>query len=84
VDRTPRLSALLFESQALARIQPASVATDRSIEPRTRRRLTWDILIALCAQEHNALLVNENESDFKKIRGYVDFEFVSTTERFPA
>ncbi|MBI2604673.1 MAG: hypothetical protein HYW49_01205 [Deltaproteobacteria bacterium] len=45
-----------------------------------RRRLTWDILIALSAKEHHALLVTENESDFKKIQGYVDFEFVSPSE----
>lgn len=48
-------------------------------EPRTRRRLTWDILIALSAQENNALLVTENETDFKKIQKYVEFEFVSAS-----
>lgn len=56
------------------------MAKDKSIEPRTRRRLTWDILIALCAQEHKALLVTENESDFKKIQRYINFEFVSTAQ----
>ena len=51
---------------------------DRGIEPNARRRLTWDILIALNAKEHQALLVTENESDFKKIQVYVDFEFVTS------
>ena len=53
------------------------IAKDHSVEPRTRRRLTWDILIALSAHENSALLVTENESDFKKIQNYVAFEFVS-------
>ncbi|MBI2625518.1 PIN domain-containing protein, partial [Candidatus Parcubacteria bacterium] len=39
------------------------MAEDKSIEPNARRRLTWDILIALSAKEHHALLVTENESD---------------------
>jgi predicted nucleic acid-binding protein len=54
------------------------MADDHDIEPRSRRRLTWDILIALNAKDSNALLVTENESDFKKIQKYVDFEFVTT------
>jgi predicted nucleic acid-binding protein len=53
---------------------------DKRIEPKRRRRLTWDILIALNAKEHHALLVTENESDFKNIQSYVDFEFVSPTD----
>lgn len=56
------------------------MAEDKGIESSSRRRLTWDILIALSAKEHHALLVTENESDFKKIQGYVDFEFVSPSE----
>ena len=51
---------------------------DHRFEPTARRRLTWDILIALNAKEHNALLVTENESDFKKIQNYIDFEFVTS------
>ena len=54
------------------------MAADNAVEPAARRRLTWDILIALNAKEHNALLVTENESDFKKIQNYVDFEFVTS------
>ena len=53
------------------------MAEDNSIPPATRRRLTWDILIALNTKEHQALLVTENVADFKKIQNYVDFEFVS-------
>lgn len=53
------------------------MAKDQDVEPRTRRRLTWDLLIALSAQQNNALLVTENEADFRKIRRYVDFAFVS-------
>ena len=50
---------------------------DHQLEPRTRRRLTWDILIALSAKENNSLLLTENETDFKKIQKYVDFEFMT-------
>lgn len=56
------------------------VAESSRIEPQIRRRLAWDILIALNAKEHHALLVTENVSDFKKIQNYVDFEFISPTE----
>lgn len=56
------------------------MADEHSFESQMRRRLTWDILIALSAKENNALLVTENESDFKKIQKYVEFEFVSATD----
>lgn len=46
-------------------------------EDRRRRKLTWDLLIALSAQENNALLVTENRDDFQKIRRFVDFEFMT-------
>ena len=46
-------------------------------EPRARRRLTWDILIALSAKENNALIITENTSDFTHIRNWVEFEFTS-------
>lgn len=52
---------------------------DYGLEPRMWRRLTWDVLIALTAQENDALLVTENEADFRKIQGYVDFQFTPTT-----
>ena len=57
-----------------------NMAEDKNIPPNIRRRLTWDILIALNAKEHNALLVTENAADFKKIQSYVDFEFVSPSD----
>ena len=53
------------------------IADLHHFESQMRRRLTWDILIALSARESNALLVTENESDFKKIQKYIDFEFVA-------
>lgn len=56
------------------------MATDHEIEPRMRRRLTWDILIAISASQNNALLVTENGADFKKIQRYVDFKFVPATD----
>lgn len=59
------------------------MAKDQNIKPRTRRRLTWDILIALCARENNALLVTENETDFKKVQHYVGFEFISAAGGAP-
>lgn len=57
------------------------MTNDHGFEPKMRRRLTWDILIALSAKENNALLVTENETDFRKIRKYIDFEFVSAVDR---
>lgn len=48
-------------------------------EPIVRRRLTWDILIALSALENNAIVVTANEADFKKIRKFVSFEFITAT-----
>ena len=41
-----------------------------------RRRLTWDILIALSAMENRAVIVTK-ESDFKKIQKFVDFEYLA-------
>lgn len=46
-------------------------------EGRRRRRLTWDLLIALSAQENNALVITENIDDFRKIQRFIDFEFVA-------
>ncbi|MBX9766867.1 MAG: PIN domain-containing protein [Bdellovibrionales bacterium] len=47
------------------------------VEPKMRRRLTWDILIALSAKENSAVVVTENENDFRKIQKFVDFECLS-------
>ena len=54
------------------------MAQVHGFESSMRRRLTWDILIALSARENNALLVTENEADFRKIQRYVEFTFVQT------
>ncbi len=51
------------------------------IEPKARRRLTWDILIALSARENNAMLITENISDFEYIKNWVDFEFMRVPSR---
>ena len=49
------------------------------IEPKARRRMSWDILIAISANQNNACLVTENESDFRTIQKYVDFQFVTVS-----
>ncbi len=49
-------------------------------EPKPRRRLTWDILIALSAKENNAMLITENVSDFQRIKNWVSFEFMTVPE----
>ncbi len=46
------------------------------LAPKMRRQLTWDILIALSAKENQAVVVTENEDDFKRIRKFVDFEYL--------
>jgi predicted nucleic acid-binding protein len=46
-------------------------------EAKMRRRLTWDLLIALSAKENNALLITENNADFRNIRKWIDFEYMS-------
>ena len=53
------------------------MAKEHRNEPLSRRRLTWDILIALSAKENNALLVTENQEDFRKIQNFLPFEFTS-------
>lgn len=53
---------------------------EQQLEPKMRRRLTWDILIALSAKENQAIIVTENENDFKKIKKFVDFEYLAVGE----
>ena len=53
------------------------MTVEYDLEPKMRRRLTWDILVALSAKENSALLVTENQADFKKIQRFVDFDFIS-------
>lgn len=50
------------------------------LEPSSRRRMTWDLLIALSAIENNALLMTENISDFKRIQNWIDFEFMTVPD----
>lgn len=42
-----------------------------------RRRLTWDLLIALSARENRAVLVTQNLSDFRRIQDFVEFELMT-------
>lgn len=44
--------------------------------PERRRRITWDILIAISASENNALLITENEADFSRIKTFIEFNFI--------
>jgi predicted nucleic acid-binding protein len=53
------------------------MANDHAFEPQKRRRLTWDLLIALSAKENNSIVITENGSDFRKIQKYVDFKFIT-------
>lgn len=53
------------------------MSREQKIEPQSRRRLTWDILIAIAARQNNAILVTENVGDFQRIGRFVEFEFVS-------
>jgi predicted nucleic acid-binding protein len=49
-------------------------------EAKVRRNLTWDLLIALSARENNALLITENNADFRNIRKWIEFEYMSVPE----
>ena len=51
-----------------------------NFEPKGRRQLTWDILLALSAEENNALILTENEKDFSKIKKFVSFEYISIAD----
>jgi len=55
----------------------SQMRTGPDLTPKMRRRLTWDILIALSAKENQAVVVTENESDFKRIQKFVDFEYLA-------
>lgn len=51
------------------------MAERHRFEPKMRKQLTWDILIALNAKENNSLLLTQNTADFSKIRKFVKFDF---------
>jgi len=46
---------------------------DRGFTPDKLRDLHFDVLIALTARTHGALLITSNRIDFELIRGYRDF-----------
>lgn len=46
---------------------------DRGFTPDKLRDLHFDVLIALTARTHDALLITSNRIDFELIRGYRDF-----------
>jgi predicted nucleic acid-binding protein len=47
--------------------------TDSGFEPHKLRDLHFDVLIALTARTHGALLITSNRIDFELIREYRDF-----------
>jgi predicted nucleic acid-binding protein len=49
------------------------VRKDYGFEPKKLRELHFDVLIALTARTHGALLVTSNGADFELIREYRDF-----------
>lgn len=55
----------------------SQMRSEQQPELKMRRRLTWDILIALSAKENQAVVVTENEGDFRKIQKFVDFEYLT-------
>jgi predicted nucleic acid-binding protein len=46
---------------------------DRGFEPSKLRDLHFDVLIALTARSHGAMLITSNRADFELIREYRDF-----------
>ena len=65
---TPTESHWIESGQVLARMQK-----DHGFEPKKLRDLHFDVLIALTARAHGALLVTSNGADFELIREYRDF-----------
>jgi predicted nucleic acid-binding protein len=65
---TPTENNWIESGQILARMQK-----DHGFEPKKLRELHFDVLIALTARAHGALLVTSNGADFELIREYRDF-----------
>jgi predicted nucleic acid-binding protein len=65
---TPTTSIWLESGEILAQIR-----AEHGFEPKKLRELHFDVLIALTARAHGALLVTSNGVDFELIRGYRDF-----------
>ena len=65
---TPTEKNWIESGQILARMRK-----DHGFEPKKLRELHFDVLIALTARAHGALLVTSNGADFELIREYQDF-----------
>ncbi len=65
---TPTEKSWLESGKILGRI-----FKDRGFTPDKLRDLHFDVLIALTARTHGALLITSNRIDFELIRGYRDF-----------
>ncbi|MGD0801582.1 MAG: type II toxin-antitoxin system VapC family toxin [Terracidiphilus sp.] len=65
---TPTERNWLESGEILSRMQG-----DRGFEPSKLRDLHFDVLIALTARSHGAMLITSNRADFELIREYRDF-----------
>jgi predicted nucleic acid-binding protein len=52
----------------------AAIRADRGFEPAKLRDLHFDLLIALTARTHGAMLITSNRGDFELIRAYRAFK----------
>jgi len=66
---TPTESNWLESGEILSRLQ-----RDCGFEPRKRRDLHFDVLIALTARSFGAVLITSNRADFELIREYRAFK----------
>jgi predicted nucleic acid-binding protein len=66
---TPTANNWLESGRILAKMR-----TDQGFEPAKLRDLHFDVLIALTARAHGALLITSNRGDFELIRSYRDFK----------
>lgn len=66
---TPTTNNWLESGRILAKMR-----TDQGFEPAKLRDLHFDVLIALTARSHGALLITSNRGDFELIRSYRDFK----------
>ena len=48
---------------------------NRQPQSGNRRKITWDILIAVSAYQNDAIVVTKNTSDFRRIQKYLGFQF---------
>ena len=65
---TPTEKTWIESGQVLSKMH-----TDSGFEPHKLRDLHFDVLIALTARTHGALLITSNRIDFELIREYLDF-----------